>query len=134
MLKKDVVGEILEGCRRDKLLPLPGGIVLDIELVDICLRDATPWVMGVRVHQLRSDDEIWLEARVRFVSDAGAVVKLKIVTLGGKLPIYVENISVEVPAARPRPHVTRASPAPAPIAPRGSGAPARTRSGERRGA
>jgi hypothetical protein len=96
MLRIDVVGEILAGCRRDKLLPLPGGIVRDILAERICLRDATPWVMGVKVHQLRSKDEIWLEARVRFVSDADAGVQLKIVTVGGNLPVHVENISIEV--------------------------------------
>jgi hypothetical protein len=110
LLRTDVVNEILDGCRRDKLLPLPGGIVRDILAERIRLKDATPWVMGVKVHQLRSEDEIWLEARVRFVSDADAGVELKIVTVGGNLPVHVENISVEVPApARPRTRRARAA-------------------------
>ena len=96
-LRKDVVNEILDGIRRDKLLPLPGGIVKDILAERITLKDATPWVMGVKVHELKSKDEIWLSARVRFVSDEGAGVELLVLTVGGiKLPVNVENISVEL--------------------------------------
>jgi hypothetical protein len=35
LLRVEVVGEILAGCRRDKLLPTPGGIVKDIFAEDI---------------------------------------------------------------------------------------------------
>ena len=90
------MNEILDGIRRDKLLPLPGGIVKDIHAGPITLRDATPWVMGVKVHQLRSKNEVWLSARVRFVSDPGAGAELQIIAAGNiRLPVNVENISVE---------------------------------------
>lgn len=95
-LRKDIVDEILEGMRRDKVFPAAGGVIKDIIASKIVLRDSSPWIMDIRLNQMRASDELSVTARVRFVSDKDAGVELSVKCAGGiNIPIKIENISVE---------------------------------------
>ena len=94
LIRDVILGEILEGLRRDKVLP--AGPIKDILCTKVILRDASPWVLDAEVNPTRSPDELQLMARVRFVSDQDTGVELKIkVSAGIVIPVKIEQISVE---------------------------------------
>ena len=94
LIRDIILGEILEGLKRDKVLP--AGPIKDIQCTKIILRDAAPWVMEAEVCPTRSLDEIQLIAQVRFVSDKDTGVEIKIIGPAGVVvPVKIEQISFE---------------------------------------
>ena len=94
LIRDAILGEILEGLRRDKVLP--AGPIKDIQCTKVILRDAAPWVIEAEVCPTRSLDEIQVIALVRFVSDKDTGVELKVKGPAGVVvPVKIEQISVE---------------------------------------
>ncbi|EKX46969.1 hypothetical protein GUITHDRAFT_152256, partial [Guillardia theta CCMP2712] len=94
VIRTSILNEILEGLRRDSVLP--AGPIRDILITRVTLRESSPWIIDVQLNPMRSLDEVCLTATVRFVSDKDAGVELNIKGPSNiMIPIKVENISVE---------------------------------------
>eukprot|EP00960_Hanusia_phi_P034303 750985-Hanusia_phi.AAC.2 len=94
VIRTSIINEILEGLRRDSVLP--AGPIRDILISSVTLRESSPWIIDVQLNPMRSLDEVCITARVRFVSDKDAGVELNIKGPSNiMIPIKVENISVE---------------------------------------